>query len=219
MSKFTTAKKLHVLAAFALLAGCAGPQPVAYRGLASSSYLKPNTGGPAKVPYAYSTPVNWQNYSRIIIDPVTIYQGSDNQFGNLSQAGQSDLANYMQTQFSKKLADHFTITTTPDANTLRLKLTLTGAEKSTPVLSTLMHVDLAGNLYNGVQAVRGGQGLMTGCVMYSVEIYDSQSGQLLDAYVTKQYPNSENVVASFGSLAAAKTGIDKGANALVGQLD
>jgi len=96
---------------------------------------------------------------------------------------------------------------------------LTGAVKSTPVLSTAMHVDLAGNLYNGVQAVRGGPGLMTGSVMYSVEIYDAQSNQLLDAYVTKQYPNSENVMASFGSLAAAKTGIDKGANALAEALE
>jgi hypothetical protein len=148
-----------------------------------------------------------------------VYQGSDNTFGNVSPADQAELATYMQATFAKKLLSRFTITNTAGPNTLRIHLTLTGAAKSTPVLSTLMHADMAGNLYNGVQAVRGGPGAMMGCVIYSVEIYDAGSNQLLESYVTKQYPNSENIAASFGSLEAAKTGIDKGANALVEQLD
>jgi hypothetical protein len=42
---------------------------------------------------------------------------------------------------------------------------------------------------------------------------------LLDAFVTKQYPGAFNVVASLGSLAAAETGIDKGADALAERLN
>jgi hypothetical protein len=33
--------------------------------------------------------------------------------------------------------------------------------------------------------------------------------------VTRQYPNPSNIGASFGSLGASKTGIEKGADALV----
>lgn len=219
MLKTTMTKSMIALGAVALLAGCAGPQPIPYSGLASASYLKPNTAGPGKIPYAYTTQVNWQNYAKVMIDPVVIYQGSDNTFGSMPQDDQTALADYMQTAFSKKLAQRFTVTTTPDANTLRIHLTLTGAAKSTPVLSTLMHADMAGNLYNGVQLARGKPGAMMGSVIYSVEIYDAQSNQLLESYVTKQYPNSENIMASFGTLAAAKTGIDKGADALVARLD
>lgn len=219
MSKTITAKSIMSLAAAAFLAGCAGPQPVAYNGLSSASYLKPNTAGPANMPYAYTTQVNWQNYSKVILEPVAVYQGPDNEFGSMSLKDQADLAAYMYAQFSKKLAERFTIVNTPDAGTLRIRLTLTGATKSTPLLSTALHADIAGNLYNGVQAVRGEPGLMMGSVLYSVEIYDAQSNQLLESYVTKQFPNSENVFATLGSLAAAKTGIDKGANALVKQLD
>jgi hypothetical protein len=218
MSKFFTLKNMSALAAFSLLVGCTGPQPTPYSGLSSASYLKPNTDGPAKIPYAYTTQVNWQNYSKVIIDPVTIYQGADNQFGSMSQSDQQDLADYMQKKFTEKLSEHFSVVSTPDANTLHIKLTLTGAVKSTPLLSTALHLDMAGNLYNAVQLVRGGPAIMTGSVMYSVEIYDAQSSQLLEAYVTKQYPNSENILASFGSLGAAKVGIDKGANALLNQL-
>ena len=70
----------------------------------------------------------------------------------------------------------------------------------------------------GVQSVRGGQGAFSGSVSYAVEVYDSGNGRLLKAYVSKQYPNLMNLVAAFGSLGAAKTGIDKGADALVEQL-
>jgi hypothetical protein len=57
-----------------------------------------------------------------------------------------------------------------------------------------------------------------GSVSYSVEIYDAASNLLLKAFVTKQYPNAMNIVATFGSLHAAKTGIEKGADALVASL-
>lgn len=217
MPKFIASKPLFALAAAALLAGCTGPQPVAYTGLSSASYLKPNIGGPAKIPYAYAGAQNWWNYTQVIVAPVAVYQGADNQFGSISQDDRTDLANYMQTRFTRKLMNRFTIVNTPGANTLRIQLTLTGAQKSVPVLSTAMHLDMAGNLYNAVQAVRGGPGAMTGCVLYSVEIYDAQTNRLLKSYVTKQYPNSENILASFGALGAAKTGIDKGADALAAQ--
>jgi hypothetical protein len=37
--------------------------------------------------------------------------------------------------------------------------------------------------------------------------------------VTKQYPGAMNILATFGSLTAARTGIDKGADALADYLD
>lgn len=54
--------------------------------------------------------------------------------------------------------------------------------------------------------------------MYAVEIYDASNNRLLNAYVTKQYPSPWNLGASIGSLSAAKTGVEKGADALVAQL-
>ncbi len=217
MRKTLMTKTFLPLAAAALLAACAGPQPVAYNGLSSAAQLQPNTNGPANMPFAYKQAVNWQSYSKMILDPVTVYDGPDNNFGSMPQADRADLASYMQIQFFKKLSTRFTAVDAPGPNTLRIHLTLTGAAASTPLLSTALHADMAGNLYNGVQAVRGGPGLMMGSVLYSVEIYDAQSNQLLEAYVTKQYPNSENIFATLGTLAAAKTGIDKGANALLKQ--
>jgi hypothetical protein len=212
-------KRLAAASLSAGLMACASPDPVAYSGLASSSHLVPSKQrDSAATPFRYATPVEWRAYNRMIVDPVAIYRGGDHQFEDLSEQDKAELANYIQSEFREKLRDRFILVTDPAPDTLRLKLTLTGAATSTPVLSTLSRLDLAGGLYNGVQAVRGGEGMLTGSVIYAVEIYDAQTDRLLAAFVTKQYPGAFNIGASIGYLAAAKTGIDKGADALVAYL-
>lgn len=212
-------KRLLALGLCAALVACGSAEPVAYSGIASSSQLAPNKqGDSAKVPFRYSTPVDWRTYTRVMVDPVTIYGGADHQFGDMSQADKAELASYMRSQFTEKLGSRFARVTELAPDTLRLRLTLTGAVTNTPVLSTFSHLDLAGNLYNGVQAVRGGEGMISGSVTYAAEIYDASTNRLISAFVTKQYPGAMNIGASFGSLAAAKTGIEKGAEMLVEDL-
>jgi hypothetical protein len=211
--------RLAIAALCAALAGCASTDPIAYSGIESSSQLARNQeDGSGHMPYSYSTPVDWRSYSRVIVDPVVIYRGADHQFGDMSNEDKAELASYMQAQFAEKLRTRFEIADDPAPHTLRVRLTLTGASTSTPVLSTLSRFDIAGGLYNSVQAVRGGEGTFTGSVIYAVEIYDARTNRLLSAFVTKQFPGSLNIMASFGSLSAAETGIEKGADALVAQL-
>jgi hypothetical protein len=205
--------------AILVLSACAGVQPVPYSGISSSAQLRQNHDeDAAKVPYKYTAATVWSRYTQVLLDPVVVYQGSDNQFGDLKADDRALLADYMGNKFSEKLATRFQIVQQPGPNTLRIKLTLTGAEKTKLLVGQFMHFDLAGNLYNGVQSVRGGQGAFSGSVSYAVEVYDSSNGHLLKAYVSKQYPNAMNLVAAFGSLGAAKTGVDKGADALVTEL-
>ncbi|HEX3982386.1 MAG TPA: DUF3313 domain-containing protein [Acidisoma sp.] len=202
-----------------LLASCAGQPPVQYSGLSSSAYLKPNEGeGSVKIPYRYASEVDWSRYQNAIVEPVVVYRGADNQFGTMSDESRQELARYMQVAFTNSLWRRFILVKDAVPGTVQIKITLTGAAASTPVLSTFAHLDIGGNLYNGVQAIRGEGGLMTGWVMYAVEIHDASNGQLLEAYEEKQYPNAFNPMATFGSLAAAKTGIDKGSDALADQL-
>lgn len=211
--------RLAIAALCAALAGCGTPDPVAYSGLASSAQLAPNRQDESgRVPYRYSTPVDWRRYSRIIVDPVVVYQGADHQFGDMSEEDKAALASTMQAVFTERLRTRFTLASDAAPNTLRLRLTLTGAATNTAVLNTFTRFDIGGGVINGVQAVRGGEGLFMGSVTYAVEIYDAASSRLLSAFVTKQYPNAYNIAAGMGSLAAARTGIEKGADALVAQL-
>ena len=210
-------------AAVSAFTGCASQKPVAYSGIASASYLQTNVDDKTgRIPYTYSRQVNWRSYTGVIVDPVEIYRGSDNQFGDMNDEEKLDLANYMQKTFADRLAKRFAISNgnsnQPGRGTLRVKLILTGAETTTPFLGQFVHFDIGGNVYNGVEAATGGKSAFGGSVSFAVEVYDSASGQLLNAYVSKQYPNAMNLAASFGSLGAARTGIDKGADALLARL-
>lgn len=219
MSAYRVLSLFGAGAALLTLAACAGVQPVAYSGIASAPKLQANRGDDSdRIPYEYADRVSWSQYGKVIIDPVVVYRGGDGQFGKLDEADETALADYMGQTFSKRLARRFAVVSEPSPGTLRIRLTLTGAETTRPLIGQAMHFDIAGNLYNGVQAVRGGQGAFSGSVSYAVEIYDAVSHQLLKAYVTKQYPNAMNLPAAFGSLAASRTGLDKGADALVAML-
>jgi hypothetical protein len=124
----------------------------------------------------------------------------------------------MQARFAEKLGNRFALANQRGPNTLRVRLTLTGAVKTTPVLGTLSRIDVGGLVYNGVQAARDGEGSMTGSVIYAVEIFDAATSRLLSAFVTKQYPKPTNIKATVGPLTAAETGIDQGADALIAQM-
>jgi hypothetical protein len=108
---------------------------------------------------------------------------------------------------------------TPGPDTLRVRLTLTGVETSTPVLSTVTRVTPAGLVLNAGLAAADKKGTFSGSVSYAVELSDASTGELLNAYVTNQSANALNVVASFGPLDAARGGVRAGADQLRDKLD
>jgi hypothetical protein len=220
MESSIAARGLGTLALCAIAAGCATVTPVPYSEMASSVHMAPDASDSSgRVPYRYSTAVDWRTYNKVMLEPAVIYRGKDHQFGDMSDKDRATLAAYMQTRFTDKLRSRFTMVNTRGPNTLRVRLTLTGAVTNTPVLGTLSRFDLAGAVYNGVQAARDGEGMMTGSVIYGVEIFDASNSRLLVAYITKQYPNAYDIKASVGPLAAATAGVDKGADAFMAQLN
>jgi hypothetical protein len=205
----------------AVLAGCSTTRPVNYQRLTSASQLVPNPrNNHGHVPLVYSArETDWHKYHAMIVDPVIVYDGPDQQFGNTSDANKAALAAYMQTQFTEALKPKFVVAYAPGPTTLRVHLTLTGVETSTPVLCSLTKIAPINAIVNVVQTARDKQAIFTGSVSYAVEIYDSASNQLLRAYVAKQYPWAENLFASFGTLDASRAGVRSGAKDLVAQLD
>lgn len=207
------------IAVAGLCAGCSAMTPAAYSEVASTRYLTPNASDASgRVPYRYAAAADWRSYDKVMLDPVVIYHGRDHQFGDMSAQDKARLAAYMRSRFLESLSARFQVVSQRGPNTLRVRLTLTGAVTNTPVLGTASRFDLAGAVYNGVQSARDGEGLLTGSVFYAAEIFDAANGRLLNAFVSKQYPTPYDIKASVGALAAAEAGIDKGADALVAQL-
>lgn len=202
-----------------VLSGCASTEPVAYSDIAASSRLAPNRDDRSgREPYAYAALTDWRQYRQVILEPVEIYRGADNQFVKISEADKLRLTVYMRQQFAQKLGEVLNVTDQPAPDAIRVKLILTGARTTTAFLGTLSHFDLAGGAYNAVQGARGKEGVLTGSVMYAVEIEDAATGRLLSAYVAKQYPNAMNIKATFGPLGASMAGVRKGADDLARKL-
>jgi hypothetical protein len=205
----------------ATLAGCSTTRPVNYQKLTSASHLAPNPdNNHGHVPFLYAAADNdWHKYHAVIVDPVIVYSGPDQQFGKTSDADKTVLAAYMQTQFAEALKLRLAVADAPGPTTLRVHLTLTGLETSTPVLCSLTKIAPLNAIVNVVQTTRDKQAIFTGSVSYAVEIYDSASNQLLRAYVAKQYPWAESLFTSFGTLDASRAGVRNGAKDLVARLD
>lgn len=215
----TLLKLLAITTLAVTLAGCASTRPRPYSGVASSPLMQADPQGESsQTPYSYAPRTDWKAYSGAIIEPVTIYNGADAQFENVDEEDKRQLAQSMYSEFRAALGPHYPIASGKGPGILRVHLTLAGAKRNKAVVSTITKFDLAGMPYNTVQAIRGKQGLLAGSVSYAVEIHDSVSGELLLAYVSKQYPNAMNVMASMGALAAAKAGIRKGAQDLVDRM-
>lgn len=183
----------------------------------SAARLSPNAH--KRVPFLYTaSDVDWRKYDKVILEPVAIYTGADQQFGRATDADKSLLAGYAQGEFAQALAIRYAAASVPGPTTLRIQVTLTGLETNKALLATFTKVDLLGSAVNIARTVQGAQGSFDGSVSYAVEIYDSVSNRPLRAYVSKQYPVAENVAATFGALSAAKVGIRKGAKDLLKQL-
>ncbi|WP_162530902.1 DUF3313 domain-containing protein [Rhodovastum atsumiense] len=192
--------------------GCTSPVP--HQNLASASRLYQVDN--REKPYLYSNPqIPLGRYTKIIVDPVTIYDGHDAQFhsfiGDVSAEDRQIIADYLRAQFVEVLGRTYQVVQTADPATARLHLTLTGIERSTPVLSTVSHLTPVGLAINGALQVADRNGTNFGSVSYAVELSDSTTNDLLYAYVTRQTPDALDVTATIGYLDAAKTGVRIGA--------
>jgi hypothetical protein len=205
------------VAALVGLYGCASTTPLAYEDLPSSSQLKPVKKGNDL--FLYTDPnADIRNYASLIIDPVTVYAGKDSQFGSVTDEGRRAIAEYMRQQFTAVLGKKYQIVTAANSGTLRLHLTLTGVETSTPVLSAVSHLLPAGLLVNAGFQVAGHKGTFLGSVSQAVDLYDAETGELLYASISKETAHALDLTASFGRLDAARAGVRLGAQHLCDRL-
>ncbi len=205
----------------AALAGCANsPEPAKYQRLSSAAQLSPTGHGASRrVPYAYEAQnANLRAYRAVWLEPIAVYAGADHQFGTLTASERGQLATAAEAAFRAALAARGLLAPRGNDNVADLKITLTGAQASIPVLATATRLTPAGLAASGLAAATGSEGRFSGVVMYAVELRDSRTGVLLWAYVTKQYPNALDIGATLGPLDAARQGLKTGAEELAAAL-
>lgn len=125
-------------------------------------------------------------YTRFYIPQVKLYEGADADYGQASAQDKQAAATYMQQEFKRVLGERYAIANQPGPNTARLELTLAGLTDNIPVASSVASVAPVGlvrNLATGSQSP-----IFSGSVTYKGEVYDSQTGKLVAAFVSTKTP-------------------------------
>jgi hypothetical protein len=135
-------------------------------------------------------------YRTVIVDPTAVYQGADAQFDGIDSADRYKAASVITDELRKELVKTFPSPAKPQADTLRLKVTILGATKTKGGIATATRVTPIGFGLSAVKSVLGKPGTFTGSVLFAVELYDAKTNQLLLAAVRRRTPDPLDVPAT-----------------------
>lgn len=147
-------------------------------------------------------------YTALQIQPTVVYRGTDAQFEDIPQEDRVRFAQLMTDALREELAKSFRLTQAPAANTMRLRMTLVGAKKTTGGVGTVSSVMPLGLVTNVVKSATGKKGTFSGSVLFAIEIFDSRSGELLAAVVRREAPDALDIKATVSTTDTVKAVAD-----------
>ena len=172
-------------------------------GLPSATLMSQDKPGTESWTYAQPTSV-FTKYRTVIVDPTTVYQGPDAQFDNVDPADRAKYASVITGELRSEMAKTFPAPARPQADTLRLKVTILGATKTKGGIATATRVTPLGFATSALKSVRGKTGTFTGSILYAVEVYDARTNELLLAAVRRRTPDPLDVPATLSQTETVK---------------
>jgi hypothetical protein len=163
--------------------------------LPSSTKMTQDKPGTENWTYAQPREV-FTKYRSVIVEPTAVYQGPDAQFDNVESADRYRAATMITDELRRELAKTFPSPATPQADTLRLRVTILGATKTKGGIATATRVTPVGFGLSAVKSVLGKPGTFTGSILFAVELYDARTNELLLAAVRRRTPDPLDVPAT-----------------------
>ena len=147
-----------LLAAAPAMAQTKDHAPVA---LPSAGLMSQDKPGTESWTYAQPTSV-FTKYRTVIVDPTTVYQGPDAQFDGVDPADRNNYAAIITGELRNEIAKTFPSPARPQADTLRLRVTILGATKTKGGLATATRVTPVGFGLSALKSALGKTGTLTG---------------------------------------------------------
>jgi hypothetical protein len=163
--------------------------------LDSASLMTQDKAGTENWTYAQPREV-FTKYRTLIVDPTAVYDGPDAQFDGIDTADRYQTASVVTDALREELAKSFPAPAKPQADTLRLKVTILGATKTKGGIATATRVTPVGFGLSAIKSALGKPGTLTGSVLFAVELYDAKTNQLLLAAVRRRTPDPLDVPAT-----------------------
>jgi hypothetical protein len=167
-------------------------------GLKSAGKMEQDKPGSESWTYAQPREV-FGKYRTLIVDNTAVYNGPDAQFDGIDAADRAKFASIVTEQLRSELAKTFPNPASVQADTLRLKVTLLGAEKTKGGVATATRVTPMGFGLSALKSAMGKGGSFTGSVLFAVELYDARTNELLLAAVRRRHPDPLDVPATLGT--------------------
>jgi hypothetical protein len=186
-----------------LLAGCASKP--ANPGLINISGLIPLSGTRLPTVHAYQTPTfDRSRYGGLLVEPTTVYRGSDADFGDVSEADRERIAAMLTSEFKRVVGANFRVVDQAGPGVVRLQMTLVGINQSHPVLSTALRLTPAGMVMSAARGVEGKGAPFTGAINVAGVAYESDTGQVLVAASAVISPSAVNLTSGLTPMRAAE---------------
>lgn len=163
--------------------------------LPSAALMTQDKAGSENWTYAQPREV-FAKYRTLIVDPATVYQGPDAQFDGIDPADRYKAASVITDALRQELVKTFPSPATPQADTMRLKVSILGATKTKGGIATATRVTPMGFGLSALKSALGKPGTFTGSVLFAVELYDARTNQLLLAAVRRRTPDPLDVPAT-----------------------
>lgn len=207
---------LTLAALLVMLAACAskGPEVIKTDGLIPIKETKlPNVR-------AYRAPdFDRSQYHAMLIEPATLYQGTDADWGNASPEDRQRIADKLTSEFKRVLGEKYKLVDQPGPGVVRIDLTLVGIDQSHPVLSTALRLTPAGLVMSGVRGVQSKGAPFTGSINIAALASDSESTKVLATVQAIVEPNAVNLTSGLTPLRAAELSTTRAAEAFRDYLD
>jgi hypothetical protein len=156
--------------------------------------------------WTYAQPVSaFQKYRTIIVEPTQVYDGPDAQFNGIDPADLPRFAGIITQELQQELAKTFPTPAKAQADTMRLRVTILGAQKTTGGLATATRVTPLGFATSALKSAIGKKGSFTGSVLFAVELFDARTNELLLAAVRRRTPDPLDVPATLSTTDTVKS--------------
>lgn len=154
--------------------------------------------------------IDHKKYTKLLLEPVVIYDKEDHDFGEIDQADRQMMADFVRDEFITAFKDSkFPLVNSSSPEAVKVKFTLVGLTRSVPVAQGVNYALFPYG--TGIQLLKGAlgkPGTFMGNAVLAAEFNDSLNDELVAALVTKLTASAINFKAAFdGKYGAAKSGI------------
>ena len=195
-----------LLAAFICLSSAAcSMKPSAPTGFIKGDYSKLKKGSSGSLKSRVPPSGSLAKYTRVTIDPVIVQKHKDAEMEGIDETELAQLKSYFNAQLREEFGKSYQVVSRRGSNVLRVRVAITDARGTTPVL----------NIHWSTLLTRAGVG---GCAM-EAEFSDSRSGRQLAAFMDNRMGKITGYFNGFNSIGHAKQVIRDWAKSLREALD